>query len=350
MKFALRKLMVVMFTSIVLLSICRLYMTTYMYHAVTPTSSLSAEGEQFANIGYNTIKTGSRTEEEEVNILITAFNSGYNGAEEAANWLVQNGLCVAYIEQFKAAGMSISAGSKGTSSPSAPAAPAAKTEFTVTDVTPYPAWATKDCNIRSGADTTYEKAGGLKKHEQVTVTGQASTGWFRITTADGKEAYISNSLLTTEDPSNREYTTVDNSGAVLTYTFEDTPPEVIDEIIEGIEEKNEAEKPHEHSYKSEITKESTCTEKGVVTYTCDCGDTYTEDLPLAEHTPGGFEVTKKPTLLSAGEQIKKCTVCGEVLETEVIPANTTMLYIIIGAGVLVVAGVITAIVIIKKNR
>ena len=48
---------------------------------------------------------------------------------------------------------------------------AVPTAFTVEDLSPYPAWATQDCNIRSGADTTYDKAGSLSKYEQVTVTG-----------------------------------------------------------------------------------------------------------------------------------------------------------------------------------
>ena len=40
---------------------------------------------------------------------------------------------------------------------------------------------------------------------------------------------------------------------------------------------------HTHSYTSEETKAATCTEKGELTYTCECGDSYTEDTPALGH-------------------------------------------------------------------
>nr|WP_297763920.1 SH3 domain-containing protein [uncultured Butyrivibrio sp.] len=266
---------------------------------------------------------------------------------------VDNGYMLEYVDQFKACGkldanwQPASSSAKTTTETTAPA-PQAKTEFTVTDLEPYSAWATQDCNIRSGADTTYDKAGSLKKYEEVTVTGKASTGWFRITTASGIEAYISDSLLTTENPSNREYTAVNDEGEILTYEFTDTKPEVIDEIIENIEN---AEEEHEHSYTSEVTTQPTCTATGVTTYTCECGDTYTEEISALGHTEGEWEVTKNATMLSDGEKVKKCSVCGEVLETEVIPANKTMLYAIITGiiGALAIIGVILGIVIKRKK-
>lgn len=37
------------------------------------------------------------------------------------------------------------------------------------------------------------------------------------------------------------------------------------------------EKPaHKHEYTANLTTNPTCTEEGVMTYTCSCGDTYTE--------------------------------------------------------------------------
>ncbi len=266
---------------------------------------------------------------------------------------VDNGYMLEYVDQFKACGKLDANWQPPTSSKASasttPAAPQSKTEFTVTDLEPYSAWATKDCNIRSGADTTYDKAGSLKKHEEVIVTGKASTGWFRIKTASGVEAYISDSLLTTENPSNREHTTVNDSGEVVTYEFTDTDPEVIDEIIENIENP-EPEEVHEHSYNSEITTQPTCTTPGVTTYTCECGDTYTEEIAALGHAEGEWETTRDATMLSDGEKVKKCSVCGEVLETVVIPANKTMLYVIITCivGILAIIGVIVGVVIRKK--
>ena len=45
----------------------------------------------------------------------------------------------------------------------------------------------------------------------------------------------------------------------------------------------EVEEVHEHNYTSEITKEATCTEAGETTYTCECGDFYTEEISILEH-------------------------------------------------------------------
>lgn len=72
----------------------------------------------------------------------------------------------------------------------------------------------------------------------------------------------------------------------------ETPP--VQELTpneENLENSNTEEirdddvKPEEHTHKfvSEITKQATCTEKGLITYTCTCGDTYTEDLPVLQH-------------------------------------------------------------------
>ena len=43
---------------------------------------------------------------------------------------------------------------------------------------------------------------------------------------------------------------------------------------------------HIHNYVGETTKEPTCTESGEKTYTCDCGDSYTETIPETGHHYG----------------------------------------------------------------
>ncbi|MCI8300296.1 MAG: hypothetical protein HFI69_08095 [Lachnospiraceae bacterium] len=79
---------------------------------------------------------------------------------------------------------------------------------------------------------------------------------------------------------------------------------------------------HQHSYESQVTKEATCTETGERTYTCECGETYTEEIAAFGHT----EVTDprvEPTETEAGKtEGSHCGVCGEVLKAqETIPAT-----------------------------
>ena len=118
------------------------------------------------------------------------------------------------------------------------------------------------------------------------------------------------------------------------------------------------EKNHVHSYTSEITKQPTCTSAGVKTFTCSCGDEYTEtinaaghtavtdnavaatcttagktegshcskcnaviktqtDVPAKGHTYSSWNTTKAATCTAAGSQTRKCSVCGNT-ETKAI--------------------------------
>jgi len=77
------------------------------------------------------------------------------------------------------------------------------------------------------------------------------------------------------------------------------------------------EKNHVHSYTSEITKQPTCTSAGVKTFTCSCGNKYTETINAAGHTYGSWKTTKAATCTAAGSQTRKCSVCGNA-ETKAI--------------------------------
>ncbi len=78
--------------------------------------------------------------------------------------------------------------------------------------------------------------------------------------------------------------------------------------------------PHEHSYTSSVTIPATCKVPGVMTFTCECGDSYTEEIPATdEHTPDDWITLIVPTCKRQGEQIKVCRICGETVEREMIP-------------------------------
>ena len=96
-------------------------------------------------------------------------------------------------------------------------------------------WATSEVNCRTGAGTSYQKVGSLKKHEEVKVTGVASNGWYEITKEDGTKIYVSNKYLSEENHSDRVvYDVNEETGKVTTYEFKDTDPEVIDEKVEEL--------------------------------------------------------------------------------------------------------------------
>ncbi len=75
---------------------------------------------------------------------------------------------------------------------------------------------------------------------------------------------------------------------------------------------------HTHNYTSEITKNATCTTDGVITYTCSCGETYTETIHATGHTESDWIIDKAATTEESGSKHTECTVCGAVLKTEII--------------------------------
>ena len=85
----------------------------------------------------------------------------------------------------------------------------------------------------------------------------------------------------------------------------------------GETEKPEPEKPeHTHSYQSAVTKEATCTEKGIRTYTCSYGNKYTEELAVLSHK---YIVKVSPaTVKNNGKIQQSCQVCSAAGSASVI--------------------------------
>ena len=77
---------------------------------------------------------------------------------------------------------------------------------------------------------------------------------------------------------------------------------------------------HTHKYTSTVTKAATCTEDGVRTYTCSCGDSYTEVIKATGHKFGAWTTTTAATCTKNGVQTRTCSVCGEK-ETRTIAAT-----------------------------
>lgn len=75
-----------------------------------------------------------------------------------------------------------------------------------------------------------------------------------------------------------------------------------------------------HNY-TEVITEPTCTEGGYTTRTCnDCGHIIKEDeIPATGHTSSDWIVENAATDNDEGLEVKKCTVCDEILEERSIP-------------------------------
>lgn len=70
-------------------------------------------------------------------------------------------------------------------------------EYTVTQVEEVSMYAASAVNVRKGPSTDFERVGALKAGQEVTVTGEASTGWYEIVYGE-KKAYVSDKYLQNE--------------------------------------------------------------------------------------------------------------------------------------------------------
>lgn len=88
---------------------------------------------------------------------------------------------------------------------------------------------------------------------------------------------------------------VNDMSSNFTVEVEEVEETETDESVESTEEtkpsestattapKEEKPAAHVHDYKSTITTQSSCVVPGIRTYTCDCGDSYTENLGTTDH-------------------------------------------------------------------
>ena len=114
---------------------------------------------------------------------------------------------------------------------------------------------------------------------------------------------------------------VENEESTTTPSIPITPVDPVDpnEPDEPTEPNNPSEPPVvetpcEHNY---ITTEipATCTEDGLITYTCECGDSYKETIPAYGHEI--VTIVTEPTCTTEGSIVQKCNRCDfeEVIET-----------------------------------
>lgn len=70
-----------------------------------------------------------------------------------------------------------------------------------------------------------------------------------------------------------------------------------------------ADEPHVHHYESAVTKESTCTADGEMSYSCTCGDSYVDAISAVGHNWGEFELESKALVGRPGKEKRTCATC-----------------------------------------
>lgn len=73
---------------------------------------------------------------------------------------------------------------------------------------------------------------------------------------------------------------------------------------------------HTHSYTSAITKKATCTDKGIKTYSCSCGDSYTEDIDALGHDY--HSVTTQANCTEDGIITYTCSRCNDSYTEDIV--------------------------------
>ena len=68
---------------------------------------------------------------------------------------------------------------------------------------------------------------------------------------------------------------------------------------------------HPHTWVERSRDEATCTREGIIYYTCFCGETKQEKIPMKEHAWGAWQTNIEATCFREGEAQHTCTVCGK---------------------------------------
>ena len=127
-----------------------------------------------------------------------------------------------------------------------------------------------------------------------------------------------------------ENTATEQTEAVeATATEEATPEQTVEETATP----EATEEVHTHNYAEEITTDATCEADGLKTFTCECGDTYTEPISATGHIYENYVSNNDATYLADGTETAKCNTCdltdtrtaeGSKLEYTYTEINATM--------------------------
>ena len=103
-----------------------------------------------------------------------------------------------------------------------------------------------------------------------------------------------------------ESTATEQTEVAQTNATEESAPE---QTTESTATPEATEEPHTHNYTEEITTEATCEADGLKTFTCECGDTYTEAIVASGHNYENYVYNDDATYLADGTETATC-ICG----------------------------------------
>ena len=127
-----------------------------------------------------------------------------------------------------------------------------------------------------------------------------------------------------------ESTSTEQTEAVEATTTEEATPE---QKVEETATPEATKEPHTHNYAEETITDATCETDGLKTFTCECGDTYTEVVPATGHVFENYVSNNDATYLADGTETSKCNTCdltdtrtaeGSKLEYTYTEMNATM--------------------------
>lgn len=181
------------------------------------------------------------------------------------------------------------------------------------------------CTTDGSKHTECTNCGAILRTETIPATGHTMGDWHETTAAqceiDGKEKRSCESCSYEESRSipalghnHGDWIVDEEATAGIAGSKYKQCSRCGDKITEEIEPLP----PHEHSYSETSRTDSTCSNAGSVTYTCECGDSYSEEIMTKAHIPGEWTVKTPATEDTTGLEVRTCTVCGTETDSRVI--------------------------------
>ena len=136
---------------------------------------------------------------------------------------------------------------------------------------------------------------------------------------DDKDTAAGDSTSTTQTESSESAGTTDEStgSSDATDSTETSTPEETSKPTETTKPSETTKPEHKHSYTSEVTTDAKCDKDGVKTFTCSCGDTYTEKISATGHKWGEWKQTTAPSYTAKGEETRTCSSCSTTEKRDV---------------------------------